>query len=264
MTNTAVAAIAARVLGRPVPPTAISRIKAGLTNESWLVAAGGDQIVVRLSTADDRLLRIDRRSEQRVLAAVERAGIGAEVLLVSPEERLLVTRHLAGRIWTREDMLVPDNIRQVAILMQRLHALPVPEGVVETHLPGVLNDYREALDRLGAPQPQGRWNPEELAEAAVALSEGATRCLCHNDVHHLNLVAADRLWLLDWEYAGVGDPSFDLASICCYHGYGEAERRLLLRYYLGRDCDAAYARLGLACGLFEYISQAWGALRAAV
>lgn len=260
-TNADIAAIAGRVLGASVFPEAVQRIKEGLTNESWLVDTENGRVVVRLSTADDRLLRIDRRSEQLVLAAVERAGIGAEVLFASREERILVTRYIEGCTWTRDDMLAKDNIRHVAILMQRLHALPPPAGVVKTDLSGVLEDYWEALDRLQLPGPPGFWDRRELREVAAALSSGATHCLCHNDVHHLNLIYADRLWLVDWEYAGIGDPSFDLASICCYHGYGETERRLLLRYYLGRDSDAAYARLELACWLFEYIRDVWQVLR---
>lgn len=255
------AAIAARVLGIQIAPEAISRIKAGLTNESWLVATGDERVVVRLSTADDRLLRIDRRSEQAVLAAVEQAGIGAEVLFASIEERVLVTRYIAGRTLTRQDMLAADNIRHVAILLQRLHALQVPAGVVATDLPGLLADYWAALDRLELPGPTGSWSRHELLEVAKALSTGATRCLCHNDVHHLNLIQGKRLWLVDWEYAGIGDPSFDLASVSCYHGYGEAERRLLLQHYLGHDSDAAYIRLELACGLFEYIRRVWEVLR---
>lgn len=256
--------IAARVLQQPVAAvTESSRIKGGLTNESWLVKAGGQQVVVRLSNADERSLRIDRRSEQRVLEAVEQAGIGAAVLYSNPQERVLVTRYIPGRTWTREDTLLERNIRHLAVLLQRLHALPIPVGVAQTDLPGIVEGYWSTLDARGLEDPPGPLNRDEVRKLARALSDGAVRRLCHNDVHHLNLVDTGRLWLLDWEYAGIGDPCFDLASICCYHDYPEAERRLLLQHYYGRECDAAYARLELACWLFDYIRQLWIVVRAA-
>ncbi len=37
--------------------------------------------------------------------------------------------------------------------------------------------------------------------------------LCHNDAFHSNFIHSDRLYLIDWEYAGMGDIFFDLASI---------------------------------------------------
>ncbi len=259
----AVAAIAARVLGLPV--TAIERtmrIKGGLTNESWLVVAEGQQIVIRISTGDEQALQINRVSESRVLAAVEHAGIGAEILLCSPEERLLVTRYIPGRIWTQEEAAHPDNIRRVAILLKRLHSMEPPQGVARTDLPGILEGYWRTLEERNHADPEGGWNRDELREVARAFSDGAVHCLCHNDVHHLNLVDAGRLWLLDWEYAGIGDPCFDLASVCCYHHYGKEQRRQLLLDYSGHDDCAAYARLELACWLFDYIRQLWLVVRA--
>ena len=56
-------------------------------------------------------------------------------------------------------------------------------------------------------------------ETAMQLRKGSTPSLCHNDVHHLNIVDGASLRLIDWEYAGVGEPLFDLASLCVYHRY---------------------------------------------
>ena len=67
--------------------------------------------------------------------------------------------------------------------------------------------------------------------------------------------------LIDWEYAGSGDPAFDLASVCVYHRYGPAQRSLLLDAYgaAGRGVDAG--RLGRACWIFEYVRDLWTAVR---
>jgi thiamine kinase-like enzyme len=80
-------------------------------------------------------------------------------------------------------------------------------------------------------------------------------------VHHLNIVDAGELRLIDWEYAGIGEPMFDLASVCVYQRYDERRRHQLLSAYPGGSEAAAYQRLEMACWLFEYVRELWLAVR---
>ena len=58
--------------------------------------------------------------------------------------------------------------------------------------------------------------------------------LCHNDLLPANLIAGeDRLWLIDWEYAGMGHPLFDLASLSANAGFTAGEDAGLLAAYRG-------------------------------
>jgi hypothetical protein len=78
----------------------------------------------------------------------------------------------------------------------------------------------------------GQQENEKALSIANESDHQVLRCLCHNDVHHLNLVDdGSRLWLLDWEYAAIGDPYFDLASVCCYHNFNAEQRSMLLDFY---------------------------------
>jgi thiamine kinase len=238
------------------------RIKGGLTNESWLVTGAGERVVVRVSTADEVALQIDRRSEGRILAQVQGAGLGPEVLRWHPEGRLLVTRYIPGTVWTREDACAPDNIRRLAGLLRQLHSLPVHDDIAVVDLPSILDHYWATLAARGQPDPELQWTRAEMRAAAIELSAPGTRCLCHNDVHHLNVIDTGRLWLIDWEYAGLGSHWFDLASVACNHDYDEVQRRQLLRHYLGQDSSDALPRLALACRLFDTIRTLWQVVRA--
>jgi thiamine kinase len=237
------------------------RIKGGLTNESWLVSGAGERVVVRVSTADEAALQIDRTSEGRVLAEVQRAGVGPEVLRWHPESRLLVTRYIPGKVWTLEDARAPANIGRLAGLLRQLHALPVRDDIAIVDLLAILKHYWATLAVRGQADPPGRTR-EEMRAAAAELSARGPRCLCHNDAHHLNVIDTGRLWLIDWEYAGLGSPWFDLASVACNHDYDDDRRRLLLRHYLEGDSTDAVQRLDLACRLFDDIRALWLAVRA--
>ncbi len=58
--------------------------------------------------------------------------------------------------------------------------------------------------------------------------------LCHNDLLPANMItSAGRLWLVDWEYAGMGHPLFDLASVSANAGLSDDEEAALLQSYRG-------------------------------
>jgi thiamine kinase len=254
--------IAALALDVPFADIVASeRIKHGLTNESWLVRTARDAVVVRVSNTAEQELQIDRRSEAAILAAVAAADLGAPVLLCDPARHVLVTRYL-GKPWSFDDALELANIERLALTMQRLHALTPPGGARTVDLSETVEGYLRTLDEHGTQNPLGAQALRIRARgAAELLSAGSVACLCHNDAHHLNIVDDGEVRLIDWEYAGVGERLFDLASACVYHGYDEAQRQRLLSAYLAARDGAIEGRLDTACWLFEYVRDLWIAVR---
>ena len=240
----------------------IEPIKHGLTNRSWLVTTDAERFVVRISDPQSaEQLQIDRKSEAVVLQLVARAGIGPEVLRCDPAHGILVTRYL-GPTWTDEDAQSNDNIDRIAKVLRRLHALDVPAGVRGVDLASTVDGYVRTLLERGTHSGLALPSLRECAdETARQLREDSTPCLCHNDVHYLNVVGSDPIRLIDWEYAGVGEPLFDLASVCVYHQYRKPQRERLLAAYGTGSAAISWQRLELACWLFDYIRDLWLAVR---
>jgi thiamine kinase-like enzyme len=239
----------------------VEAIKHGLTNRSWLVTTDQDRLVVRISDESARDLQIDRNSEAAVLQLVAHVGIGPDVLRSDPGHGILVTRYL-GATWSERDAQVSENIERLAGLLRRLHALDVPGNVRTVDLAATVHGYLRTLDerglRSGLTLPALR---ECADQTAMQLRKGSTPCLCHNGVHHLNVVGDESLRLIDWEYAGVGEPLFDLASACVYHRYRRSQRERLLSAYAAPSETVSWQRLELACWLFDYIRDLWMAVR---
>jgi thiamine kinase len=255
--------IAAAALGiAPAQIVTVERIKHGLTNDSWRVRSESDAVIVRISNAAEALLQIDRRSEAAVLQLVAAADLGPEVLVCDLARRVLVTRDLGGT-WDEKDAQLHSNISRLGALLCHLHALPLRTEVRRVDLVETLRGYLRALDERGHHSRLNDGPTRTRGEhAALALQQRSQECLCHNDVHHLNIIDNGHLRLIDWEYSGIGEGMFDLASVCVYHRLAKPQRDLLLSSYLQASNPAATDRLDLACWLFEYVRELWIAVRA--
>ena len=238
------------------------RILGGLTNENWLVRTTDKTVVIRIGNPHSADLQIDRQSEIAVLAATAREGLSAQLLFALPEQHVIVTEHLPGRVWGPRDARQPDNIERLALLLRRLHSLPPPVGAQTVNLRAVVCGYWNTLMARGLSARAGSAElRDRVRNLVTALASDAQVCLCHNDIHHLNVIDDGELRLVDWEYSGIGDPHFDLASVCCYHAFSDTARASLLRAYLGTDNRAALERLHRMCWLFDYIRELWFAVR---
>ena len=80
--------------------------------------------------------------------------------------------------------------------------------------------------------------------------------LCHNDSHWDNVLDdGDDLWVIDWEYAGMGDPMFDLAANA-FELTASGKDTLLSAYY-GATSDELRATLDDMIAVFLAWNVAW-------
>jgi thiamine kinase len=256
------AGIAAGALGVDVESVlSCEPIKHGLTNRSWLVRTKDDDVVVRISNTAATSLQIDRESEAVVLATVAEAGIGPEVILCDPANHVLITRFL-GDTWAEADATQEDNVQRLGQLFRRLHRLSPPAGVRRVDLNESLEGYFRTLNERGVqPALVTKSLRDRALQVAAKLKENSAATLCHNDVHHLNITDDGKLRLIDWEYSGVGQRLFDLASVCVYHKYDKLQREQLLSSYTSLTELTTWHRLELACWLFDYVRDLWVAVR---
>ena len=233
----------------------LTPITGGLSNHTWRLDGPQGSWFVRLGHPGAARLGVDRVSECALLHAVASAGLAPEVLACEPAAGLLVTRFIEGRCWLAADAAQEGNLRRLAGRLRLLHSLPVPEGIGEV-------DYARQARQLAtdlAPT-DGRTDrlraPAEDAFARIA-AHRRPRVLCHHDLHPLNLLdTGDRLWLVDWEYGGRGDPLLDVAGFLALHDLGPGPSRTFLTAY---GC-AAFDEPGLldaARWAFDYVQWLW-------
>jgi aminoglycoside phosphotransferase len=230
-------------------------IAGSLSNFAWHVWAPGQDCFVRYARLGSEQLGADLHAEGEILGFVANAGLAPRVVRCDPCARLLVTQWIAGAAVDPTASARDRTIRQVATTLRRLHELTPLAGIRTV-------DFAAQIRQLEAALPA---EVERLALAACAvevmarLGPGRTIALCHHDIHAQNLLAdaAGRLWLVDWEYAGLGDPVFDLASCASLLDLSAECTRLLCDEYIRAGGAIELGRLDLARWSFDYLQWLW-------
>jgi thiamine kinase-like enzyme len=199
----------------------------GITNHNFKVRAGGEAFVLRIGGKDTAFLGIDRAAEHEASLSAARLGIGPEVVAFVAPEGYLVTRFVEGETGA---VTVPE----AAGLLRRLHTGPAIPGRFDSFR--VVEAYVATATRHGVALPSGYERARGTAGLIEARRGSYELRPCHNDLLAANFVRDhERLWLVDWEYAGMGDPAFDLANFAVNNGLDEEGDRALLEAYGGGD-----------------------------
>jgi thiamine kinase-like enzyme len=228
-------------------------LEGGLSNRSWRLEADGERYVVRLSGDDDAALGVDRASEAALLETAGAAGLAPPLVIADPARHLLVTRYVDGEVWSRDDARDSRNVVRMAHVLTRLHALAPPPGVrVRSFREAALRLQRVASERGAATDSRLATRAEDVF---ARLASGAGQTLCHDDLHHLNVLDdGHALTLIDWEYGGRGDPVYDLASFVSCHELEADARALLWNAYAG---PADPGRFTDALWSFDFVQWLW-------
>lgn len=249
------------IAGRALTLTALS---GGITNRNFLVDASGttDRWVIRLAGNDTYLLGISREVEHAATVAAAGVGVGPEVTAFIRPEGYLVTRFIVGSPVSDDAVRRPETLRRVADSLRRIHDGPA--------IPGLFIPLRIAEAYRGLAEARGVPIPREYDVAAAVGRRIELACLsaplpmrpCHNDLLNANFIDdGTRIRIVDWEYAGMGDPFFDLGNFSINHELTPEQDEILLAAYDGAVRRDRLARLTLMRVVSDMREAMWGVLQ---
>ena len=235
----------------------------GITNHNLKVEVDGERFVLRVAGKGTHLLGIDRVVELAATEAAATLGIGPEVVEFVEPEGWLVTRFIDGEIPSVERMREPDLLARVAATLRAYHDGPEIPGAFDSFR--VVEAYRgTALDRGGTVPETYDW-AHEIAGRIEAKRAAEEPVPCHNDLLTANFLDdGERLRIVDWEYAGMGDRFFDLANFSINHELDAAQSEALLGAYFGEARPADIDALEIMRFMSDFREAMWGIVQSAV
>jgi aminoglycoside phosphotransferase (APT) family kinase protein len=204
-------------------------IGGGKVNRSFLVRTRRGRFVVRLNESSALDPGLDRERELLVQGAAAGAGIAPQIVYVSPDRSCLITEYLEGRLWTPHYFTRMRDLRSLGARLKTLHSVE-PPSIARFDPLASARRYADAIIRTDPADAARIGNLLERGEEALLRSGSREReaRIAHSDLHHGNVLTADRIYLIDWEFAHVGDPLWDLACILAYYPRAATHGGLLL------------------------------------
>ena len=235
----------------------ISSLDGGITNSNFRVDVGGESFALRIAGADTEMLGINREHEHAANLAAGKLGIAPEVIYVIQPEGYLVTRFIAARPFPPEEITQPENIRRVMEIVRQIHSMPEIPGTFSVFR--TVEEYAKIARRYQVEFPEKfDWLMERAHEAEAALTKDAEPLRpCHNDLLNANFLIGDRIYVLDWEYAGMGDVYFDLANFSDHHELTDEQDQWLLECYFGEDTPRHIAHLKIMKVMSDFREAMW-------
>lgn len=242
-----------------------SPIAGGLTNRNFRVEVDGVPTFVRIPGAGTDLLAVDRANEIHNTRAAATAGVGARVLHHLPAWDVVVLEWIDARTMSNAAFQAPGEPIRIAEALRRLHAGPRFRD--DFDMVALSARYLRVVDELDIAVPDGyREHLDAVPRIEAALRARPRPTVpCHNDLLAENyLDDGGRLWIVDYEYSGNNDPSFELGNTAQELGFDGGRLRELIAAYFGEATPALEARCRLQMIMSDVGWTLWAAIQSRI
>jgi Ser/Thr protein kinase RdoA (MazF antagonist) len=238
----------------------ITALDGGGASHAWRLRDGTRDLVVRFRGTAAARLGASVASEAAMQSLAAEAGLAPRVVLADPEGGVLVSEFVEGQAPGRPAMHDPALLARIGAWCARLHALTAPAGLPTIDFGARAAGYLSRIARGGDASTVARLE-QALARRRAAVVPPARIAPCHHDLHRRNLLDDGlRLFAIDWEYAGPGDPAADLAACAGYHALDDAAVGALVAGYGGGP--ELRARVESLAWIFACLWYGWNAAAA--
>jgi thiamine kinase-like enzyme len=217
---------------------AITPLSGGLSNANYLVADANGKHVVRFGS-DYPFHHVSRARELMVARAAHDAGFAPAVEFAA--DGVMVTQFVNAKTYTAED--VKNNAGRIGNLIHDFHHA-MPRRVTGTAtlfwVFHVIRDYINTLQAAPVDNPQNLFVFLQQAHALETAQQPLPIIFGHNDFLPANFLDdGEKIWLIDFEYAGYSTAMFDLSGVSSNAQMNAEEQHELLHAYFGHDPNAA-------------------------
>ncbi|MDP9286134.1 MAG: phosphotransferase family protein [Actinomycetota bacterium] len=240
----------------------VEPLAGGLTNTNYKVTAPAGAFVVRISGKDTGLLAIDRANEVHNTRCASDCGVGARFVAALPEHDALVLEFIDGEVMNTEKLQRGDRLGLVAAACRRLHGAErfLADFDMFEIQRGYLAVVRERGFRL--PDRYDSFEPQVRALEQAMRASAEPTVPCNNDLLAENFIHANgEMRLIDYEYSGNNEPSFELGNVWSESNLSLAHLEELVAEYYGQSIRSKVARARLWGLMSKYGWTLWASIQ---
>ncbi|MBE5956545.1 MAG: hypothetical protein E7253_08835 [Lachnospiraceae bacterium] len=238
----------------------------GLTNRTYLVeAVTSDKYVVRLPGEGTEKI-INRKDEKVSTELACQIGIDARLYYFDENTGVKISKYIDNSQTMNSEMLkIENNIIHVANILNKLHS-----SDIDTEVSFDVIDMAETYEHFIKENNGFFYDDYQEVKGYINTIKleympSVEKKPCHNDPLCENWVLQNDsdMYLIDWEYAGMNDPIWDLADVSIEAEYTEEMDNLLLVSYFGHEPTISeWKAFHINKVLIDYLWSLWGKTRA--
>ena len=243
----------------------IAPLSGGLTNSNFKVEVDGNLYFVRVPGESTELLAINRENEYHNSKAAFEAGVGPKVLYHLPEYDVMVLEFLNGRTMSKDSLNEAGMPTRMAQAIKKLNQ--GPRFLLDFNMFRLTEYYLSLCKERAIKIPDGyseRMSTIAQIEKAMSINP-LTTVPCNNDLLAENYIDdGNKLWLIDYEYSGNNDPTFELGNTCQEMQFNDAQISEVCAAYFGEATADKIARMKLNMIMSDAGWGLWAAIQAKI
>ncbi|MFT7659775.1 MAG: thiamine kinase-like enzyme, partial [Gammaproteobacteria bacterium] len=174
-------------------------------------------------------------------SSITAAQCGFSPAVFHREAGVLVIEFIDGKVFTEDDVKQPHNLKRIVSLLQDFHhkmprqfsSYPTLFWVFQ-----VLRHYNNKLADKHSPHMAEMAEYMQISDQLESAVGPISLVFGHNDLLAANFIDdGDKIWLIDFDYAGFNSPLFDLANLASNSELPVVDEKVMLEQYFDLAVD---------------------------
>ena len=205
----------------------ICPLKKGLISEIYLCNFNNIKSVIRLDLEIPDWLKIQRDSEIRILDLNNNDKSEKNILYHDLQRGILIRRFIEGNKFNLNKINSDQQLELLGRAIKEIHKTNYEKDAVN-NFSNSINRYKEIL--------KYKIQKDPILEIGFEIyqdlnHESYPKVFSHNDLTQENIIWDHEYVFIDWEYAGLNNPLFDIASIIFSYSLNDQQIDSLCRGY---------------------------------
>ncbi|MDA9610896.1 phosphotransferase [Gammaproteobacteria bacterium] len=205
----------------------IRPLKKGLISEIYLCNFNNIKSVIRLDLETPDWIKIQRDSEIRILDLNNNHKSEKNILYHDLEKGILIRRFIEGNKFNLNKINSDQQLELLGKAVKEIHKTNYEKDAVN-NFSNAINRYKEILKYKIQKDPILEIGFEKYQDLN---HESDPKVFSHNDLTQENIIWDHEYVFIDWEYAGLNNPLFDIASIISSFSLNDQQINSLWRGY---------------------------------
>ena len=228
------------------------KLKSSLISQVFLCTFNNTNAVIRLDLPSASLLAIDRGTEAMLLESIQHLELAPKILYQDAAEGILIWEFIKGNELLLNAHNQESCLQLLGSALNAIHGSSIPNNCIDIFSES-LHLYKNLLE-YSSHQP--------LLQKTLSLynelsADDITYVLSHNDLHKRNILWNKQCYFLDWEYAGLNHPCFDIASLVKTYKLNKNEFHALLIGYCGNKDFFDFKKINQWIVFSDLLDEVW-------